>query len=88
MKIKKLVIQTQDYSVKISNLLKEEELLNKQIEIINEKVLKDKKIINENQNKVFSLQKTNENLQNDKTINNLFCYLINMKCLNLNSYFL
>ena len=54
-----------------NNLLKEEELLNKQIEIINEKVLKDKKIINENQNKVFSLQKTNQNLQNDKTINNL-----------------
>ena len=26
MKIKKLVIQTQDYSVKISNLLKEEEI--------------------------------------------------------------
>ena len=37
-----------------NNLLKEEELLNKQIEIINEKVLKDKKIINEKQNKVLS----------------------------------
>ena len=58
------------------NLSKEEENLQQQIKEINAKIMKDKQKINHNRNIVLTLQKTNDNLQKDKTINSKL-YIIN-----------
>ena len=63
-------------NINYENLNKEEEYLLQQISEVNEKIMKDKQKIIFNRNIVLSLQKTNDNLQKDKTISSKL-YVLN-----------
>ena len=63
-------------NINYENLNKEEEYLLQQISEVNKKIMKDKQKIIFNRNIVLSLQKTNDNLQKDKTISSKL-YVLN-----------